>query len=330
MCLDARASRRRARSRRRRCSSTRAPRRSRTRSRSPGTRPGGTAVIMFDRGFHGRTLLAMTLTSKPVYKRGMGPFAPEVYRAPAPYPYRGVEPRRPSTQLDCSSGTRSTPPGGVHDPRAGAGRGRVHVMPPSSSRACASVRPARYPVRRRRGPGGMGRTGRSGGSSTRRRSGPGHDGKSLAAGMPLAAVVGRAEVGGCGPSRRAGSTDGGNPVVCAAAVESSRRSPTPILGRLVEVGQRIQAPRALAERRAQVGQAAADGPMARTSWSPTAQRARGRGGGGDRGRCGARPEPAEERDLRQCVRILVPISATKGDLGDPHWTGSRRRCCCRG
>src|SRR6185312_6536317 len=42
---------------------------------------GRPAVITFDRGFHGRTLLAMSLTSKLVYKRGMGPFAPEVYRA---------------------------------------------------------------------------------------------------------------------------------------------------------------------------------------------------------------------------------------------------------
>ena len=52
---------------------------------------GRPAVVVFDRAFHGRTLLTMTMTSKVVpYKRGFGPFAPEVYRAPAPYPYRGV------------------------------------------------------------------------------------------------------------------------------------------------------------------------------------------------------------------------------------------------
>jgi len=52
---------------------------------------GRPAVVTFDRAFHGRTLLTMTMTSKVVpYKRGFGPFAPEVYRAPAPYPYRGV------------------------------------------------------------------------------------------------------------------------------------------------------------------------------------------------------------------------------------------------
>ena len=52
---------------------------------------GRPAVIVFDNAFHGRTLLTMTMTSKVhPYKAGFGPFAPEVYRAPAPYPYRGV------------------------------------------------------------------------------------------------------------------------------------------------------------------------------------------------------------------------------------------------
>src|SRR5918998_3102388 len=52
-------------------------------------RPG---VIVFDRGFHGRTNLTMAMTTKVhPYKHGFGPLAPEVYRAPAPY--RGVTPR---------------------------------------------------------------------------------------------------------------------------------------------------------------------------------------------------------------------------------------------
>ena len=46
-------------------------------------------IIAFERAFHGRTLMAMTLTSKVhPYKAGMGPYAPEVYRVPFPYPYR--------------------------------------------------------------------------------------------------------------------------------------------------------------------------------------------------------------------------------------------------
>jgi len=47
------------------------------------------AVIAFEHAFHGRTLLTMTLTSKVMpYKRGFGPYAPEVYRLPFPYCYR--------------------------------------------------------------------------------------------------------------------------------------------------------------------------------------------------------------------------------------------------
>src|SRR3954463_7399263 len=52
---------------------------------------GRQAVVAFDHGFHGRTLLGMSLTGKVMpYKQGFGPFAPEVYRAPYSYPYRGT------------------------------------------------------------------------------------------------------------------------------------------------------------------------------------------------------------------------------------------------
>ncbi|HXF36147.1 MAG TPA: aminotransferase class III-fold pyridoxal phosphate-dependent enzyme, partial [Actinomycetota bacterium] len=45
------------------------------------------AVVTFDHAFHGRTLLAMSLTAKVMpYKQGFGPFAPEVYRLPFAYP----------------------------------------------------------------------------------------------------------------------------------------------------------------------------------------------------------------------------------------------------
>src|SRR5918911_1294628 len=48
------------------------------------------AVIAFEGGFHGRTLLAMSLTSKThPYKAGLGPFSPEVYRLPFAQDYRG-------------------------------------------------------------------------------------------------------------------------------------------------------------------------------------------------------------------------------------------------
>ncbi|MDW8053516.1 MAG: 4-aminobutyrate--2-oxoglutarate transaminase [Anaerolineae bacterium] len=50
---------------------------------------GRAAVIAFEGAYHGRTLLTQTLTSKyALFKKGFGPFAPEVYRAPFPYLYR--------------------------------------------------------------------------------------------------------------------------------------------------------------------------------------------------------------------------------------------------
>jgi 4-aminobutyrate aminotransferase/(S)-3-amino-2-methylpropionate transaminase len=50
---------------------------------------GRQAVVVFDHGYHGRTLLTMTLTAKNMpYKHRFGPFAPEVYRAPLAYPFR--------------------------------------------------------------------------------------------------------------------------------------------------------------------------------------------------------------------------------------------------
>src|SRR6266851_2876283 len=50
---------------------------------------GRPAIIVFDNAFHGRTLMTMTMTSKvQPYKYRFGPYAPEVYRAPYPYPYR--------------------------------------------------------------------------------------------------------------------------------------------------------------------------------------------------------------------------------------------------
>jgi 4-aminobutyrate aminotransferase / (S)-3-amino-2-methylpropionate transaminase / 5-aminovalerate transaminase len=53
---------------------------------------GRPAVIGFEGGFHGRTLLSLTLTSKThPYKAGLGPFAPEVYRVPFPNDYRGPD-----------------------------------------------------------------------------------------------------------------------------------------------------------------------------------------------------------------------------------------------
>ncbi|MFJ8354602.1 4-aminobutyrate--2-oxoglutarate transaminase [Bacillus paramycoides] len=53
---------------------------------------GRSAIVSFERAYHGRTLMTMSLTSKvKPYKHGFGPFAPEVYKLPYPYYYRADE-----------------------------------------------------------------------------------------------------------------------------------------------------------------------------------------------------------------------------------------------
>jgi 4-aminobutyrate aminotransferase / (S)-3-amino-2-methylpropionate transaminase / 5-aminovalerate transaminase len=62
---------------------------------------GRHAVIAFEGAFHGRTLLSLTMTSKThPYKTGLGPFAPEVYRAPYPNAYRGPDADRALASLE--------------------------------------------------------------------------------------------------------------------------------------------------------------------------------------------------------------------------------------
>ena len=62
---------------------------------------GRQGVIAFDGAFHGRTLLALTMTSRThPYKTGLGPFAPEVYRAPYPNAYRGPDAESALASLD--------------------------------------------------------------------------------------------------------------------------------------------------------------------------------------------------------------------------------------
>ena len=112
---------------------------------------GRPAVIAFEAAFHGRTMLAMTMTSKVhPYKTGMGPFAPEVYRAPFPDAYRG-----PSA-ADALAAARAdvllagrTVPGGGDRLRAAARRGWVRSCAAGVRRGAeANLRPRRNHPRR--------------------------------------------------------------------------------------------------------------------------------------------------------------------------------------
>jgi 4-aminobutyrate aminotransferase len=228
---------------------------------------GRPAVVAFDRAFHGRTLLAMTMTSKVVpYKRGFGPFAPEVYRAPAPYPYRGV------SSDDAIRGLESLFKGDV-DPESVAcvilepvqGEGGFIPMPDDFPRRLKELCEAHgilYVDDEVQS--GIGRTGPVWAIE---RYGVEPDlvvsGKSLGGGLPLAGVTGRAEIVDAVPAGGLGGTFGGNPVACAAALavldEVSTES---FRTRAEEIGERLRAAlEDIAARVDSVGDVRGLGPM---------------------------------------------------------------------
>ena len=229
---------------------------------------GRPAVVVFDNAFHGRTLLTMTMTSKVhPYKAGFGPFAPEVYRAPAPYPYRGI------TSDDALAGLKKLFKSEV-DPATVAcvllepvqGEGGFVEMPPD------------YPARlaelcREHGilyvddevQSGVGRTGKMWAIEHYDDVEPDLlvSGKSLGGGLPLAAVTGRAELMDAVPAGGLGGTFGGNPLACAAAVAvlEAVREPE-FLARATELGDVVRARLDdLAARHEEIGEVRGLGPM---------------------------------------------------------------------
>ena len=186
-------------------------------ARAATGRPG---VIVFDRAFHGRTNLTMAMTAKLVYKQGFGPLAPEVYRAPAPYPYRGV-----STE-DAIAGVELLLKQDVAPESVAClvletvqGEGGFIPMPAefvSALRELCDRHGILYVADEVQS--GCGRTGPVWAIS---HLGVEPDllvsGKTLGGGLPLAAVTGKAELMDAPQPGGLGGTFGGNPVSCAAA-----------------------------------------------------------------------------------------------------------------
>jgi 4-aminobutyrate aminotransferase/(S)-3-amino-2-methylpropionate transaminase len=180
------------------------------------------AVIGFEGGFHGRTLLSLTLTSKThPYKAGLGPFAPEVYRVPFPNEYRGPTAAEALAALERALVTQiaaETVAAIVLEPVQGEG-GFV-VAPPEFvegvRRICDDngILLVVDEVQT-----GFGRTGRMWGIEH-------YDvepdlvtvAKSIAAGLPLSAVLGKAEIMDAPGDSAIGGTYVGNPVAQAAAL----------------------------------------------------------------------------------------------------------------
>jgi 4-aminobutyrate aminotransferase/(S)-3-amino-2-methylpropionate transaminase len=180
------------------------------------------AVIAFEGGFHGRTLLALTLTSKThPYKAGLGPFAPEVYRVPFPNEYRGITAGDSLEALERALWTQvaaETVAAIVVEPVQGEGG---FIPAPQAFmeglRAICDREGILLVVDEVQT--GFGRTGRMFAVE--------HYGiepdlitvaKSIAGGLPLSGVVGKAEIMDALWDNAVGGTYVGNPVALAAAV----------------------------------------------------------------------------------------------------------------
>ncbi|MGA2213087.1 MAG: 4-aminobutyrate--2-oxoglutarate transaminase [Bryobacteraceae bacterium] len=187
------------------------------------------AVIAFEDGFHGRTQLAMSLTSKShPYKAGFGPFAPEVYRMPYAYCYRcPYNLTYPSCEVECARRLESTFKRQIEAEAVAAvifepvlGEGGFIAPPPEWFQVIARIcRERGILVIADEIQTGFCRTGPLFASQ---RFGLEPDliltGKSIAGGLPLAGITGRAEIMDSPGPGGLGGTFGGNPVACAAAL----------------------------------------------------------------------------------------------------------------
>ncbi|MBF9335960.1 4-aminobutyrate--2-oxoglutarate transaminase [Microbacterium lacticum] len=184
---------------------------------------GRQAVVAFDHAYHGRTNLTMALTAKSMpYKSGFGPFASEVYRAPASYPFRdglsGAEAAAKAISLIEKQIGADNLAAVIIEPIQGEGG---FIVPADG------FLPAVVDWCRANGvvfiadevQTGFARTGAMFASEL---FGIVPDlittAKGIAGGMPLAAVTGRAEIVDATHAGGLGGTYGGNPVACAAAL----------------------------------------------------------------------------------------------------------------
>jgi 4-aminobutyrate aminotransferase/(S)-3-amino-2-methylpropionate transaminase len=180
------------------------------------------AVIAFEGAFHGRTLMSLTLTSKThPYKAGLGPFAPEVYRVPFPNEYRGITAAAALAALEDALLTQVAPEtvaAIVLEPVQGEGG---FIVAPQSFiegvRALCDRHGILLVVDEVQT--GFGRTGKMFAIE--------HYGvepdlitvaKSIAAGLPLSGVLGKAEIMDAPREGAVGGTYVGNPVGLAAAL----------------------------------------------------------------------------------------------------------------
>ena len=210
---------------------------------------GRSAVVAFDHAFHGRTLLGMSLTAKAKpYKLGFGPFAPEVYRVPYSYPYRCAAGAPPSECGHACADIALT----TMRKQIGPERIAAVVVEPVQGEGGVIVPGAGFLERiatfcEKHGimlvadeiQAGFARTGRWFSSE--------HSGivpdivttaKGLGGGLPIGGVTARASVVSSVDPGGLGTTFGGNPIACAAALAAiDEVEAGGLLDRAVRIGE---------------------------------------------------------------------------------------------
>jgi 4-aminobutyrate aminotransferase / (S)-3-amino-2-methylpropionate transaminase / 5-aminovalerate transaminase len=283
------------------------------------------AVIVFEGAFHGRTLLSMTMTSKThPYKAGLGPFAPEVYRVPFAQDYRGPDTRTALAALERTLVTQ-----------VAAESVAAIVIEPVQGEGGFVVAPRDFMAGVRRicdehgivlvvdeVQTGFGRTGKMFAIE--------HYGvepdlmtvaKSIAGGLPLSGVLGKAEIMDAPPDSAIGGTYVGNPVAQAAALAVlDVFEDEGLLERSQQIGERIRERMvSWQERFDRIGDVRGLGAMLalefvkdRDTKEPDAELAT------------AVVEGAAERGLlllksgiySNCIRVLCPLVLTDAELDE--------------
>jgi 4-aminobutyrate aminotransferase/(S)-3-amino-2-methylpropionate transaminase len=283
------------------------------------------AVIAFEGGFHGRTLLSLSLTSKQhPYKADLGPFAPEVYRLPFAQDYRGPSAADAVAALERAFVTT-----------VAAENVAAIVIEPVQGEGGFVVAPPEFLEGIRRicddngivlvvdeVQTGFGRTGKMWGIEH-------YDvepdlitaAKSMAAGLPLSAVIGKAEVMDAPGDSAIGGTYVGNPIAQAAALAVlDVFEDESLVERAGQIGETIRSRmEAWRQRWDAIGDARGLGAMLaielvhdRDTKDPAPELAT------------AIVEAAAERGLlllksgiySNCIRVLVPLVISDGELDE--------------
>ncbi|HEX4578437.1 MAG TPA: 4-aminobutyrate--2-oxoglutarate transaminase [Candidatus Dormibacteraeota bacterium] len=228
---------------------------------------GRSAIISFHNSFHGRTLMAMSLTGKVhPYKQNFGPYAAEVYQTPYPYAYHDISTDESLDALQTLFAAQVPPDrvaGVIVEPVQGEG-GFIVPPPDFLPRLAKLLRQLDIPLIADEIQTGVARTGELFAVT--------HFGvepdlvllaKSLGGGLPLAAVVGRAELMDAPAPGGLGGTFGGNPVACAAALAVLQVIERDgICARAREIGAvAIQRMEAMQQRQACIGEVRGIGAM---------------------------------------------------------------------